>query len=67
MPCISTKISYGKKKIISGEVKKIIVYQVEHTRMNIAKHQNQAERDIGIQSTIGVQQRGQGKRTVQGV
>jgi hypothetical protein len=28
----------------SGEVKKIIVHQVEHTRMNTAKHRTPAER-----------------------
>jgi hypothetical protein len=33
MPCISTQRNYGRKKTISGEVKKIIVYQVEHTGM----------------------------------
>jgi hypothetical protein len=57
MPCISTKRSYGRKKTISGEVKKIIVYRMEHTEMNTSKHQNPAERDIGIQSIIGGQQR----------
>jgi hypothetical protein len=65
MPCISTKRNYERKKTISGEVKKTIAYQVEHTRMNTAKHQTPVERDIESQSTIGGQQRGQGKRTAQ--
>jgi hypothetical protein len=65
MPCISTERNYGRKKIISGEVKKTIVYQVEHTGMNTAKHQTPAERDIERQSTIGEQQCRQGKRTAQ--
>jgi hypothetical protein len=55
MPCTSTKRNYGRKKTRSGEVKKTIVYQVEHTGMNTAKHRTPAERDIKIQSTIGGQ------------
>jgi hypothetical protein len=43
----------------------MIVYQVERTGMNTAKHETPAERDIENQSTIGGQQRGQGKRTTQ--
>jgi hypothetical protein len=53
------------KKTSSEEVKKIIVYQVEHTRMNTTKHQTLAGRDIESQSTIGGQQHEQGKRTAQ--
>jgi hypothetical protein len=45
MPCISTKRNYGRKKTISGEVKKTIVCQVEHTGMNTTKHQTPAERE----------------------
>jgi hypothetical protein len=65
MSCISTKRNYGRKKTISGEIKKTIVYQVEHTGMNTTKHQTLAERDIESQNTIGRQQRRQGKRTAQ--
>jgi hypothetical protein len=65
MPCISTKRSYRRKKTRLGEAKKIIVYQVEHIGTNIAKHRIPAERDIESQSTIGGQQREQGKRTAQ--
>jgi hypothetical protein len=49
----------------SGEVKKTIVYQVEHTGTNIAKHRVPAERDIESQSTIAGQQCDQGKRAAQ--
>jgi hypothetical protein len=65
MPCINTKINYERKKTISGEVKKTIVYQVEHTGMNTAKHQTSAEKNTESQSTIGGKQCGQGKRTAQ--
>jgi hypothetical protein len=51
-----TKRSYGRKKTSSGEVKKTIVYQVEHTGTNTAKHWTRAERDIESQSTIEGQQ-----------
>jgi hypothetical protein len=64
MPCINTKRSYGKKNTSSEEAKKTIVFQVEHTGTNIAKHRTPAERDIESQSTIGGQQHEQEKRTV---
>jgi hypothetical protein len=48
----------------TGEVKKTIVYQVEHTRTNTAMHWIPAERDIESQSTIEEQQREQRKRIV---
>jgi hypothetical protein len=61
MPCINTKRSCVRKKTSSKEVKKTTVYQVEHTGMNTAKHQTPAEKNIESQSTVGGQQRGQGK------
>jgi hypothetical protein len=65
MPCISTKRSCRRKNTSSGEVKKTIVYQVEHTGTNTAKQRTLAERSIESQSTIEEQQRKQGKRTMQ--
>jgi hypothetical protein len=53
-----------EEKTSSGEVKKIIVYQVEHTGMNTSKHRIPAERYIESQSIIEEQQHMQGKRTV---
>jgi hypothetical protein len=65
MPCISTKRSPRRKKTSSEEVKKTIVYQVEHTGTNTAKHRTPAEKNIESQSTIEGQQRDQGTRTMQ--
>jgi hypothetical protein len=65
MPYINTKRSRGRKKTSSEEVKKTIVYQVEHTGMNTAKHQTPAEKSIESQSTKEGQQHAQGNRTMQ--
>jgi hypothetical protein len=56
MPCTSTKRIFGRKRMSSGEIKKTIVYQAEHTGKNTAKHQTPAGRDIKRQSTIEEQQ-----------
>jgi hypothetical protein len=58
----SDQRSCGRKKMSSEEVKKTIVFQVEHTGTNTTKHRTPAERDIESQSTIGGQQHEQGKR-----
>jgi hypothetical protein len=49
-----------------GEAKKTTVCEAENTGMNIAKHQNPAEKETKIQSITGEKQHGQGKKTMQG-
>jgi hypothetical protein len=63
MPYINTKRSCERKKTSSEEVKKIIVYQVEHTGTNRANHQTPAGKNIESQSIIEGKQSDQGKRT----
>jgi hypothetical protein len=46
----------------SGEVKKTIVYQVEHTGTNTAKHRTLAERGIESQSTTEGKSESKGRK-----
>jgi hypothetical protein len=67
MPCIIIKRSCERKKASSGEARRTIVHQADHTGMNTVKRLIPAKRDTTNQNIAGGKQHGPGKRTARSI
>jgi hypothetical protein len=67
MPCIIIKRSCERKKASSGEARRTIVHQADHTGMNTVKRLILAKRDTANQNIAGGKQHRPGKRTARSI